>query len=520
MKQHIQFLLSYFCCLIGMCLPFSSGIAQEAAPGDSLQVEENLYQALRLAAELTLQHQTADSLYWDLLADADALARAGDPAGGREILSMLDGLMKADLSPTVTPLPLPTTPTISPYVAPRFILESGVDYSVHEFENAGLESDSTLREEFQNPYLSLSWYQLARQNGAGLELVHRFRVDQELQNYQLLFVYQPSAGGRLRLNGDAAFYQNDPEVGGNFLNTQLGLRLAGTGYSRHSWTAHLQGRIKAYLESQGTRPDLYSGFANLFYAFNPNPYHQLNLGVIPSFYREAGEAGYRYEQLLLTNRYRWRGGFNHYWEIDAEVVLQSFESFIEEDPYRNRYSQFHPQLQFEQPLGGNLSLEGELALDIKNYRETSYVYPDYRDYQGEILPKINFSRFRSLALGWGFEKRVHDAQASGESDYLNNEDYRDSRLVVRGEWYNLSGLLVSADYRLSWRSYAEQASSLLDGYESSDRLIHAVSVLGWIPLGRHWQIQMLINYDNDQDRRNDFNDFRSTLMNIGVGYQW
>lgn len=512
--------------------------AQSGGAADApASLERLLFENARIQLETTLALQAdPDSLLFYLMSDADTLAAGGDWRGAREILNAafdLAGFATADAGgePAAADFPMSSDAssaddlffgTFKPL--PNFQVETGVDYSLQEFETSFIESDSVLTDELQNPYVALAYFQPLSWGRENVSLTHRLRFDNQYWYYNFYGTLERRSGARLRrLEFDGSYFrgQNVPES--DFLDNRLVFYLGDAAAGKHRWYLNLQSRYKWYLAGDSLSGDIFSAgmSAHYEYAFDFNRSFYLHWS--PGIYRENRSPGTRYLQNRLSGYYRVLEGFHRFLEAGIETIYQRYEPSAP-DPSAastegDRYFTLQPRLRMEWALTPGLGIDADLQWERKNDALANAIYPSYDRWYGEAVPKWLKDDLTSLGLGGFWEQQAHRTAEESDLAWAQQADFRAYGLVLKGEYLNLKGSMINAEYRLSWRSYPNAEASWFDTLYSN-RFIHSISIFGWIPLARRWQFQLFVNYDNDQDRDRAFNDSRNTFLNAGLIYKW
>ena len=160
-----------------------------------------------------------------------------------------------------------------------------------------------------------------------------------------------------------------------------------------------------------------------------------------------------------------------------------------------------------------------MEFENRNYQTADEINPNFIYFNGEGLFKYYWEDFKSAGLGYFYEKQNHFADDDLVTPLVEQENFYSYGIIVNSEIMNFSGFLLSLEYRLSMRTYPDSQESLFYAYYS-DRFVHSINAFGWIPIGDRWQVQLFANYDNDQDRENEQNDNRSTVLNVGLIYKF
>jgi len=511
--------------------------SQTPAANDSLiTLEKNLYEAALLQVEnhLLRQQNSSDSLIIDLLADARNLAEQEEWSGGREILNAILSLLETPPEDNNShnlqsweknndDEKYYNTSSLSlsmPNAAAQFQVESGIDYSQQEFEIDFVENDSVIVEELQNPYVSLAYYQPLNIGRQQFLTNHRLRMDNQFINYDFFVSMEVKARNRItRLELDENFFHDKTGDGSDFLDSRLSF-FYGNPYSyENRWYLSVRGRYKWFTQSNALSEDILSADMTAYFEHFFKTTHSLYFYWAPGFYRESAASGYRYLQNRVGGFYRIWESYNRLLEVGGEIAYQNIDNTINEEPYHNSYLSFHPAAQMEWPYSKHLGIEARLMAENRNYSTADAVNPSYNYLTSLLVQKFYLGDLSSLGIGYFGEKQAHRVNREDEEQFARQGDFTSHGPVFTAEYLNLSGILFTAEYRITWRDYPHAEYSFLSSYYSN-RFVHSLSLFGWIPLTRHWQLQAFANYDNDQDRDNERNDTRNTLLNAGVVYKF
>ncbi len=507
------------------------------SPTDSLSLlERNLYESGLARVETLLLRQPQDSLIYQLLEDARALAAIKNWREGQDILNTILALYEtaqamdggAELS--FGENPTPDSGTIDPNYnfsslsifdpEPRFQIESGIDYSRQEFEVTFLENDSVIAEELQNPYFSIAYYRPIFAGGQPLLLNQRLRLDNQFINYDIFLSTEKRTLKRVaRLELDGGYFHARTAQEPDFFDSRAMLFYGNPYDTRNRWYLSLTGRYKGYSEPGSFSGDIVSVGLNTYYEHFFDFTNSLSFSWMPGLYRESGETGYRYTQNRLAGFYRLWKNYNRYLEVGAETAYQDFDNVVSDEPYQNAYLAFEPRAEFEWAFLSWWGIHLRSRLERRDYRSADAVNPNISYLNFEAIQKIYLGSLKSFGIGYFREQQTHRAANREDQPIVEQADFISNGLALTAEYLNLSGTLISAEYRVSWRDYPHAQYSLLSSYYS-DRLVHSLGLFGWIPLSRRWQLQLFANYDNDQDREFEHNDNRNTILNVGVVYKF
>ena len=511
--------------------------SQETHPSnESKELEKNVYDITLLQLEnLLLKEGFTDSIFIELLADAKSLANQEEWKEGTEILNTLMELY-APLSSNneydydfIKPdagnerflddyniLEIPEINT-----APRLQIEAGVDYSLHEFELSLFESDSLLVEELQNPYISISYFQpfnFGKQQS--FQLNHRLRLDNQYFNYALFGTWEKNDEGfNTRFEFDGNYFHSQLVSESHFLDSQMLLSFGNANNLKNRWHIRMRSRYKGNLQPDSLNRNIFSANLNAYFEHFFNHTHSFYINLTPNIYRETTNPGYRYFQNRVGGRYRVWGSYNRLFNLGMEAIYQDFRDDISGEQYQNRYFSITPRMDAEWAFASWFGYEVRLSWENRAYETADAISPNYSYLNILAIQKFYFGDLKSIGIGYAGEQQRHSVDRTTDLALAAQADFESNGLVVVAEYLNLKGAILNLEYRTNWRTYPNAQTSIFDSFYS-DRLVHSISLFGWIPITENWQIQLFANYDNDQDRNNDRNDNRNTLVNLGLIYKF
>lgn len=511
----------------------STAFAQSVS-NDSLQMEQTLYENNLLQIEITLvKSQPPDSLIDTLLSDAEEFARNGQWKEGREMLAtILSLLLASEAPPRIFPEPEQSSsnePATEDYSfssssytrQPYFQVETGVDYSLQEFEMSFLESDSVIIDELQNPYFSMLFTQPFRIGHQNLILNHSLRFDNQFLNYGLFTTLENNSRSYLsRLEVDANYFLIQTADGTNFFDSNLSY-LWGKPYAfSHRWYVNANSRFKWHPSPDSISTDILSADLSLFYEYLFGYGNSVSINITPSLYHESQASRYQYFQTRASGEYQYRRGYNRYLQLKTDYLYNDFSNVIGDSIYQNRFQDVEPFMKAEWAFTRRLGLAVSFQMEKRNYRVADAISPNINMIEIEALPRVYWGDLNSAGVGFFWQKQTHRAKTSAEdNDFVQQANFNARGLILSTEYIRLEGALINFEYRMSWRDYPHAQDNFLNTFYSN-RFVHSLSLFGWIPLSKHWQIQLFANYDNDQDRQRENNDNRNTIVSGGLIYKF
>ncbi len=518
--------------LLQIVLP-NAQYGQNISSTDSVEtLQKSLYETALLQVEnLLLQQNSHDSLNQLLIDDAQNFAEEGNWASALEILNTILDLYqpmgKEDSSDFLgsdenDDTGIYTTEMSNPASTSRFFVETGVDYSIQEFELSFSEDDSILTEELQNPYVSITYFQPLRIINQFLSLNHRFRFDNQFMNYSLSGTLEnrlPNRVSRLEFDGD--FFHTQTTDESDFWEGRLSYFFGNPANFKNRWYVDSWVRYKGYPNPDSLNSDIFSVAMMAYYEHFFNFSNSLYLSWQPNFYQANRNSGHQYFRNRLAGFYRLRSGYNKFWEIGIENIYHDFSDELDEsDEYKNQYLHLEPQTEFEWPFLSWWGVSARLSYEYRHFAQSDAINPDFSNVQVEGIQKIYWGDLNSFGLGYSWENQVHRVEETEDQAFAQQENFFTHGIIFTAEYIQLSGMMVSFQYSISWRTYPNAEVTAVSSSFYSNRLIHSLSMFGWIPITKHWQIQFFANYDNDQDRDFEHNDTRNTLLNLGILYEF
>ncbi|GEM_PF-2690727 len=508
--------------------------AQSFVGNDSLQMEQTLYENALLQIEISLmKSQQPDSLIHDLLSDAAEFAQKGQWGEGMQLLStILSLLQESDEDPSTSSkaeqaspnfkTPDEYSPGLPSYSQQPYLqVETGVDYSLQEFEMSFLESDSVIIDELQNPYFSILFTQPFRVGHQKLILNHSLRFDNQFLNYGLFTTLENNSRSFLsRLEVDANYYLIQTADGTNFFDNNLSY-LWGKPYAlSHRWYVNANSRFKWHPSPDSISTDILSADLSLFYEHLFGYGNSISFNITPSLYHESQASRYQYFQTRATGEYQYRQGYNRYLQFKTDYLYNDFSNVVGDSIYQNRYQDLEPFLKAEWAFTRQFGLAASLQMEKRIYRVADAISPNIDMLEIEAVPRVYWGDLNSAGVGFFWQKQTHRAKTSGEdNEFVQQANFTARGLIVSAEYIRLEGALINFEYRMSWRDYPHAQDNFLTTFYSN-RFVHSLSLFGWIPLSKHWQIQLFANYDNDQDRQRENNDNRNTIVSGGLIYKF
>lgn len=516
-----------------ICLILTGLLNAQTASDSSDGLHRSLYEnALLQIQNIILTPPPSDSIVFYLMSDARQFAGDQQWLEAYEILkaalTLYEENFPSDKGEELDDDPLnseiqarvPRDTYHPQYPRYPFQLEVGVDYSQQEFELSFLENDSAIIEELQNPYVGFLFNHNHLLANHPLSFHHRFRLDNQFIYYSMLSSYESGgSGSRNRLDMESHFYHQASQDYADFLDNQLRYTWSISQFGKRLFYVNLRGRYKWHLQQDSLSSDIFSTALNGYYEHFFNFTNSLYFNITPEYYQERQDLAFSYFQTRAGTFVRSRKSYNQYVEAGMELVYRNFTNEFSDEAYQNRYVSVEPQIRSELLFHRQWGIGFKLEYESRNYQAADEINPNFNYFSGEGLLKYYWQDFRSIGAGYFYERQSHRTEDESLKPLFEQEDFYSSGLIVNADVMNLSGFLLNFEYRLSVRTFPNAVESPFANYYSN-RFIHSLSAFGWIPVGSRWQVQLFANYDNDQDRDNEHNDNRSTILNVGVVYKF
>lgn len=515
--------------LILLALFSLSQAAQPAIPADSLAGAADLYQSRNLQFSFLLEHRpTADSTALLFRQEADYFAGQGDWETALDLLNQAIGLLSdepAKNSPPDMPAPdavspHPTPATTFPGNAWRWSAETGFDYSRQEYEMSLIESDSVVVEQLNNPYLSLRLTRNGRTGAKNYRIYNYLRGDRTLLQASSLFSLESDqTASRWQIEGESNLFWQLQDQQGSFWENQV----------RGSWDFPLGpadrlnfyslARYKYHFPADSSYGDVTQAEMTLTYRHYLGFLSWLALDVRPSYYNENQLLGLKYGQIQGHLEFSQRKDYNRYLNAELTYNHRNFQNRMPDSLAKNSYRSLRPQLNAELPLLYPFGIAIQSEWEFRRYGHPNISYSNF--YRGTLGAQLRFyfGGFNAVGAGFVYEQETHNAPVESEQSLVEQENFHAGGLLLSVDLFQQNGLLISLTYQYTLRTYPNSGAGDFLGYYSNRR-IHSIQGIGYVPLGRRWQVQFLANYDNDRDRDREANDNFSTIFNLSLIYQF
>lgn len=414
-------------------------------------------------------------------------------------------------------------------------IETGLDYSRQEFEMSFIDSDSTIKEQLQNPFVSLYFNQKFNFSKMPLSLTHRFRLDNEFANYSfggILTKESASLINKFELESEAFWDQKNNQ--GFFLDNDLRYFIGNSSNLNNRWYLDARVRYKWFPSGDSSNSNIFSATTDLQFEHYFGLFNYLSFTVSPEYYQENRQLGQNYKQIRLEMGYNYRRRSHRQLEAGVKLDFRNFKNIVNDQEYQNQYVAINPEISGEWAWLNWLGNQFKVYYQKQNYQDANDITPDLEQVGFEWIQKFYFSELNSFGVGYFAEKNLNSTDLNNTtlrtrdvpsvktdlpSTFIEQQNYNSRGLVLTFDWLKLSGLFFNIEYRIKWDNYPNSANSPFLPYYS-DRITHSVSGFGWLPIANDWQIQFFINYDNDHNRKIENSDNRNTILNLSLVYQF
>jgi hypothetical protein len=401
-----------------------------------------------------------------------------------------------------------------------FQLETGIDYSLQEFEMSFLENDSTIIEELQSPYFGLVFTHNISLPRNLISFSHRLRYDNQFSYYNFLAsISTDSRFTQSKFDFEGYYFHQSSALFSDFLDGQIRYSLNKYFNTNKSLNLNLRGRYKGFTQPDSLNANMFNTALNLGFDMLINSRSNIYVFVSPEIYREIQSLGLSYFQTITGLFYKYKNGTNKFFEIGMETFFRDYKNDLGGEEYKNRFLSLGPRIQGEYSFSRRFGASLKTNLDNRTYKTPYEVNPNFLFASLESFLKWYWGNSSSFGMGYYGDFQKNRVQDPSYELLVEQEDFYSNGIILNIELMNYSGLMLSLDYRIFFRTYPDAIDSPLYAYYS-DRYVHSINALGWIPIGRKIQLQIYANYDNDQDRKNEKNDSRSTIINLGLLYKF
>jgi len=493
-------------------------------------LEEDLFANALLQVETALLiAPTSDSLLLGLKGDAVELAEAGNWSDALELVGLL--LEMLDVNQSDIQLNEPSDQTVISLAATNsrigrsFSIETGFDFSRQEFGISPVETDTSILEELQNPFVEISYSQPVYLENSELKFRHDLRADNQFLNYGLNmnWVKKGKVHSRIETSIDYNYAQNEEFA--SYLDSRTGINLSGRGRNNFRWSLDGELTYKDFSNQDSIAADVFSGTSSLYLERVWKSDHSLLFRISPGFYRLGNSQG-RFSQNQSMLSYRYQAGLNNKLELSISSLLQDYEYALEPvltndaiEEYENSYITFEPEVLVEQQLASHFGIKLTGRMERLWFRDSNSITPDELMFTAKVIPKLYFNELNSIGLGWRGTSKEHRAAVDEETIFAQEADYFANGLVATFDYLSLGGMFINLEYEAYWRSYPNTTENTFSTFYS-DRFTHLISLIAWLPLNDNWRIQAFANFEDEEDREFKVNDSQSTILSISLQYSF
>jgi len=530
--------LVHFTLYVYLLLTINAGAlsAQIQSQNRSSEIlEKNLYESLKLEIEFLISSNSpVDSVIILLFDDAKKSAREQDWLNAIEILSSIQYFFTSiiqdpsqsiqfeisrDNSTNSQPVNFPNKVLEGEFFK-GFQMETGIDYSLQEFEMTFLENDSTIIEELQSPYFGLVFTHNFPLKRHSISFNHRLRYDNQFFYYNVLAsIVTGSRYSQSKFELEGYYFHQSSTLFSDFLDGQIRYSLNKVFDANRSLNLNLRGRYKGFIQPDSLNANVLNAALNLGLDMFINSQSNISLFVTPEIYREIQSLGLSYFQTVSGFFYRFKNGPKNSFELGLEAFFRDYKDDLGGEEYKNHFLSFGPRFQGELSFSRRFGVALMTGLENRTYKTPDEVNPDFLFASLESFLKLYWGNLNSFGIGYYGDIQNNRVEDPSYEPLVEQENFYSNGMIFNMELMNFSGLMLSVRYRIFFRTYPDAIDSPLYTYYS-DRFVHSVNALGWVPVGKRLQFQIFANYDNDQDRDNEQNDNRSTILNLGLIYKF
>ena len=514
--------LRYFLRLGSLALPllFAGALFSQDSAGGILSGQD-LYESRLYQLDFQLARQSPpDSLAIIFREEAAYFAGQQDWETALELLNQ--GL---ELLAPVQEFPEKHIPVTEPEVLIppnnwQWTVEAGSDYSRQEYELSLVESDSVVLEQLNSPYFSLQLSRLGSWRNENYQIYSAFRGDGEfLQSSISLALETPSFHKFRRLEYQSnVFWEHQNKAGSfweNMLRLNLNRPLANT--MRLAFDSEI--RFKKHITQDSVYGDILSGELRAAFRKYLNLMSWIEISSRPSYYREDQNPGLSYSQLQNRLEIQHRQNYNRRFSARLDHYFRRFVSREPDNEVENGFHRFIPRLEGEIPWISFLGFESAAEWEHRSYRQPDISYSDFNFLALNAAIKFYFGDYNSAGLGLVYETETHSAAEPENETIIEQENYNARGFLLSLDFLQAGGFFVSLSYQLTFRNYPNGGTADPFGFYSN-RKIHSIQAIGYLPLSKHWQCQLFVNYDDDRDRDREANDSVNTIFNWGISYRF
>ena len=393
---------------------------------------------------------------------------------------------------------------------------SGVDFNRQEFEIGYLESDSTILEEIDKPYVGIRVnYIIPTGIHSNFEISNEIRYDQENRrnNYKLGWRNE----NQFILSYSGFWNESDILSSNSFWEHEIEARITSGWFESLNWSFYIIYTLKDYKNSGTYISDFYRNRFNAYLEWNLPSTRTISIELLHELNESLGKNDNDYAQASVLPAYRHIFSEKFNIRIQSELLIRDYKLEYEDSTITNRYLQYGTEFLFEIPIYSPIRIEFDNDLYFKKYREKSTLEPDY--FWNILRNSIIFDLSASSDIGIGYEWEIkrHKKNSNGSYD-VTEQDYHAHGISLLMNYFTMTGMYISATLSYQWRRYpASVTNDLFSIY--SDRNIFSIMLMTFIPLTENLSMNGFITYDNDKDIDLDQQNNQSIIFTAELEYK-
>jgi hypothetical protein len=392
---------------------------------------------------------------------------------------------------------------------------TGVDYNRQEFEISTFESDSTVEEQFNKPYLGISTAYIINLSAiSSLELYNAFRYDREnlRDDYRIRwqignFINVQYAGywNQGKIEDSYSYWEHNLSAN---ISDVIGSDLYWRFYDIYNYKTYQAGlfTIRDYYRNRFTalvewRTDLlgitsfeYGNEKNETLSFEDNDYDQHHI-----------RAGIRSDNM---------GRYSH--NLFLDMSQRKYSLLLTDSLIMNSFEAYALEINYEVLILNQLLFIIEDNFLYKIYEQKSSIEPDY--YWNLLRPGLRFRFSNGFDFGLGYEWEFKEHKNDPFDSYnVSEQNYRADGVFGEVNIFSSGGTYLTALVSYQWRRYPESLTNDLFSLYSN-RNILSMMLMAYIPVSQHLNLNAFITYDNDLDIDFDQQNNQSTIFSIELEY--
>ena len=511
--------LNIFLLTLGLCLQPGTDIMAQSA--DSQQLNRDFYDSRLLQLEF-LQQQSGipDSSFIYLKQEAGYFARQKDWETALDLVNQALEIVRAVPETEITEKETVVDPLVTFPSGWQWTLEMGSDYSRQEYEMSFIESDSVVLEQLHNPFLALRFSRQGKWKSDTYQFFNYFRGDNELlQSSSSLALESSDYSHYWRLETQSDLFWQYREEQGSFWENQLRADWNRQIGSRQRLIFYSQARYKLHFPADSTYGNVLSGELAVALRHYLHYLSWLEISFRPSYYNENQLLGLRYMQIQSQVELQHRLDFNLYFTAQLNHYYRNFRSRQPDGDRLNSYHRVQPVAEAELPVFHPFGIAAKAEGEWRWYGSPNASYSNFNFASLSASLKYYLGNYNSVGIGYVYESETHRTTQADERSLVEQENFHAGGILLSLDIMQQSGFMISLTYKFTLRTYPNAGADDVFGYYSNRR-IHSIQGIGYLPLSSHWQFQLFANYDNDRDRDREANDNFSTIFNLGLSYKF